>query len=496
MFLMARDMDYVMVGMPMDTGMLWGMLLIVAGVALTAWGLLPKQLAANVRVIETIAPPEDAPLTPTHWWMSALLAFALVIDIMKPASLGFVTPGMRLEYGMDGAMVAWLPFAALIGTAAGSFIWGALADIYGRRATILLSSVIFIGTSICGAMPDFWWNVFMCLLMGLAAGGMLPVTYALLAEIMPTKHRGWCLVLIGGIGAVGGYLAASLLSALLQPEYGWRIMWFLNLPTGLMLIFLSPFLPESARFLQRMGRGAEARAMLARFGARLADDATGTPGPQIEDQPHLPPIDARHLGITLALTCSALAWSLVNFGLLLWLPGELVSEGRTVGASSAIIAQSTLIAAPTILISTWLYSRWSTKGSLVVMLFLMTLGLLGFLARSGGVEWLANPVGPLVLVIVGSCGVISILLPYTAENYPLGVRGRATGWVAGCSKLGGVLAQGLTIVGVVPLFGAVALAIVVPSALSLVLVRIFGRETRGRDLRELEANGYWGTRPP
>lgn len=496
MFLMARDMDYVMAGMPMDAGMLWGMLLIVAGVGLTAWGLLPKQLAANARVIETIAPPEDAPLTPTHWWMSALLALALVIDIMKPASLGFITPGMRLEYGIDGVMVAWLPFAALIGTAAGSFIWGALADIYGRRATILLSSVIFIGTSICGAMPDFWWNVFMCLLMGLAAGGMLPVTYALLAEIMPTKHRGWCLVLIGGIGAVGGYLAASLLSALLQPEYGWRIMWFLNLPTGLLLIFLSPFLPESARFLQRMGRGAEARAMLARFGARLADDATGTPEPQIEDHPHLPPIDARHLGITLALTCSALAWSLVNFGLLLWLPGELVSEGRTVGASSAIIAQSTLIAAPTILISTWLYSRWSTKGSLVVMLFLMTLGLLGFLARSGGVEWLANPVGPLVLVIVGSCGVISILLPYTAENYPLGVRGRATGWVAGCSKLGGVLAQGLTIVGVVPLFGTVALAIVVPSALSLVLVRIFGRETRGRDLRELEANAFRGKRSP
>lgn len=71
-------------------------------------------------------------------------------------------------------------------------------------------------------MPEFWWNVVMCLLMGMAAGGMLPVTYALLAEIMPTRHRGWSLVLIGGIGAVGGYLAASSLSALLQPEFGWR----------------------------------------------------------------------------------------------------------------------------------------------------------------------------------------------------------------------------------------------------------------------------------
>lgn len=486
MFLMARDTGYVMAGMPMDAGMLWGMALIVAGVGLTAWGLLPRQIAAEVRVIEIIAPPEDAPLTPTHWWMSALLALALIIDIMKPATLGFVTPGMRAEYGVDATMVAWLPFAALIGTAAGSFVWGALADVYGRRATILLSSVIFIGTSICGAMPGFWWNVFMCLLMGMAAGGMLPVTYALLAEIMPTKHRGWCLVLIGGIGAVGGYLAASLCSALLQPEFGWRIMWFLNLPTGLILIALSPLLPESARFLQQMGRGAEARAMLARFGARLAAPGLAREEPLIEDHPHLPPVDRHNFGVTTALTIAALAWSLVNFGLLLWLPGELVSEGRTVGASSALIAQSTLLAAPTILLSTWLYSRWSTRGSLIVMLGLMSLGLLGFLARSGGMVILANPILPLVLVIVGSCGVISILLPYTAESYPLRIRGRATGWVAGCSKLGGVAAQGLTILGVVPPFGVAALVIVVPSALSLALVRVFGHETRGRDLRELE----------
>ncbi len=78
------------------------------------------------------------------------------------------------------------------------------------------------------------------------------------------------LVLIGGIGAVGGFFAASSLSALLQPEYGWRIMWFLNMPTGLILIALSPLLPESARFLQQMGRTDEARAELARFGVSMS----------------------------------------------------------------------------------------------------------------------------------------------------------------------------------------------------------------------------------
>ena len=484
MFLMARDFGYRMAGMPMDAGMMWGMALIIGGVALAAWGLLPNPPASAVRVIERIAPPEDAPLTRQHWWIAGLLCLALIIDIMKPASLGFVTPGMRDEYGVDGVTVAWLPLSALIGTAIGSFVWGVLADIYGRRATILLSSVLFVGTSICGAMPGFWWNVFMCWLMGLAAGGMLPVTYALLAEIMPTRHRGWCLVLIGGIGAVGGFFAASALSALLQPLFGWRIMWFLNLPTGLILIALSPFLPESARFLQQMGRGAEARAMLARYGARVVP-ATADDKPLEVDRRQAAGKRSQ-TGITVALTLAALAWSLVNFGLLLWLPGELVAEGHSVGAASGLIAQSTLLAAPVILLSTWLYSRWSTKGSLVLMLGFMSAGLLGLLARSSGVAWLSNPLVSLTVLLIGCCGVIAILLPYAAENYALRVRARATGWVAGCSKLGGVLAQVLAVIGVVPAFGMTALVIVVPSMLSLILIALWGRETRGADLRLLE----------
>jgi MFS transporter, putative metabolite:H+ symporter len=139
---------------------------------------------------------------------------------------------MRIEYGVDRATVALLPLSALIGTA-----WAHSSGERSPTSTAgaprsCLSSVMFVGTSICGAMPSFWWNVAMCFLMGAAAGGMLPIAYALLAEMMPTKSRGWSLVLVGGIGTIGGYFAASELSALLQPFFGWRIMWFLNLPTG------------------------------------------------------------------------------------------------------------------------------------------------------------------------------------------------------------------------------------------------------------------------
>jgi MFS transporter, putative metabolite:H+ symporter len=487
MFWMARGMGFMLAGMPMDTGMLWGMALIVAGICLAGYGLLPKH-AVEAATHEAIAPPENAPLTRAHWLLMVVLAVALIIDIMKPASLGFVTPGMRVEYGVGAATVALLPFSALVGTVVGSFVWGALADLYGRRAAILLSSVMYIGTSICGAMPSLWWNLVMCLLMGAAAGGMLPVTYALLAEIMPTRHRGWSLVLVGGVGAVGGYLASSVLSALLQPFFGWRIMWFLNFPTGLILIALSPLIPESARFLQQMGRVAEARIILARFGAVIT--AVPDRDDVYDDKDHtpLPPNVPGYVGTTIALTLAALAWGFVNFGVLLWLPGSLVAEGRSMGLASAIIAKSTLFAAPAVVAVAYLYSVWSTKWSLVTMIAITTLGLLAVLLR--GTDFLpilSNPIVPLALLIVGSTGVISILLPYTAENYPIKVRGRATGWVAGCSKFGGLIAQGLSVLALIPALDIAATSIALPAALSLLLIAILGRETRNRDLRELEA---------
>ncbi len=480
MYWMGRDMGFHLQGMPMDAGMYWGMAVILVGIALAAFGLLPSRQGDEE--VGTIAPPEDAPLTAAHSWMCALLALALIVDIMKPASLGFVLPGMKAEYGVSGPLVAVLPFAALSGTVVGSFLWGWLADVYGRRASILLSAVMFVGTSICGAMPDFWWNVGMCFLMGAAAGGKLPVANALLAEIMPTRHRGWALVLVGGIGAVGGYFAASSLSALLQPEWSWRIMWFLNLPTGLILIALSPFLPESARFLMHVGRGAQARASLARFGAVFTADA-----PTVrESHSHLPPVDRRFFGVTIALTLCSLSWGLVNFGVLLWLPASLVAEGASVEAASALIAKSTLIAAPTILISVWLYSAWSTRGALALMLGLTALGLAGLALHGYGISPFRDPTAALALLIVGSSGVISIILPYTAENFPLRIRGRATGWIAGCSKLGGLAAQGLSVAALAPPLAVAATAVGGLVVVALGLTVVLGRETRGRDLRDLE----------
>jgi putative MFS transporter len=489
MYLMGRGMGYRLYGMPMDPDMYVGMALIIGGVAVAAFGLLPRniprQLAASRGMV--VSPPEDAPLSPAHWRLMGVLTIALVIDVMKPASLGFVLPGMMDEYALDKATVSLFPLFALIGTVIGSIVWGLVADIYGRKASILLSAVLFVGTAICGAMPSFAWNVGMCFMMGAAAGGMLPVSYALLAEMMPSKHRGWALVLVGGLGAVGGYFAASGTSALLQPIFSWRILWLMNLPTGLLLVVFGGMIPESAKFLLARGRTEEARRVMARFGAEArAAPVSGREEPGT-GKAAVALSGRAFFGKIFALSLAATCYGLINFGLLLWLPADLVAKGYSMELSSRLLAESALIALPTIVVAAWAYSRWSTKWSVAGSIVVTIVGLLLVL-------WLeitgrGSPVIPVALLIVGTNALIAMLLPYTAESFPMRIRGRTTGLVAACSKGGGMIAQAMAVLALVPALAIVSAIILAPTMAALALVARYGKETRGRDLRELDPDG-------
>jgi len=490
MFADARSMNYHLAGMDMGWGMTAGMALIVLGLLTAGHGLLPVSRLKKHEHHQSevfIETTEDTKLTRAHWMLMIVMAIALVIDTMKPATLGFVLPGMRTEYGISQETVALFPLSALIGTVAGSIIWGVLADIYGRRASILLSAIMFVGTAICGAMPSFEWNLVMCFMMGASAGGMLPVAYALLAEAMPAGSRGWALVLVGGLGTAGGYLVASGLSNILQPDFGWRIMWLLGLPTGLLLIVLNQYIPESPKFLVFQGRISEARETMKRFGSIV--HIRPLAAVEKEDlRSRLQSIfrNMAFIKMTVALTITGLTWGLLNFGVLLWLPSQLAERGYDIVRASQLLAQSTFIALPAVVITALAYSLWSTKYTLVSSVAIMLAGLLGLLLIDNPIPGLDNPLIFMTLLIIGVNCVIATILPYAAENYPLYVRGRATGWVAGMTKAGGIGAQLFGLFGVIPAIGVAAAVLSVPTVLSTLLVALWGNETRGRVLSDIE----------
>jgi putative MFS transporter len=282
MYISSRTMGYHLSGMSMDAPMLIGMFLIIVGFATSFYGLYPPSTgtAAQAATRISVRALDDAKITKTHIALLFVMAIALTIDIMKTTTLAFVAPGMAQEYGLrsplnpTGVMsVTYLPLSGITGTVLGSFIAGWLGDRIGRRATMLFGGITFIGTSICGAMPSYQWNLLMCFMMGLGVGGMLPIANALMADTIPARHRGWLMVLIGGAGG-GAYIITGWLASVLVPEFSWRILWLLGAPTGVLLILLNRWIPESPRFLLANGREAEARAVMERYGARIVEGTT------------------------------------------------------------------------------------------------------------------------------------------------------------------------------------------------------------------------------
>jgi putative MFS transporter len=474
----------------MDGTMWLAMVTIVAGFAAVVWGLdVPSMLRRPVESSRAlrVRSLDASPLLGRHLALSAILVAAIVIDVMKPATLAFVSPGAAAEYHLSPRFVAlWWPLCALTGTVVGSLIWGRLADRTGRKPSLYLATLFFAATAMCGTMPSFSWNLLVCFLMGASAGGMLPLVFTLMAELLPTAHRGWLSVLVGGCGTVGGYFAASGAAYLLEPVFGWRILWLVGLPTGLLLLVLIRWIPESPRHLLRWGRRAEADAVLRRFGAHMeaapAEDA-GHGGARALDLLRRP-----YSGRLAGLGMYALGWGLVNFGFLTWLPTILRGVGMSGGQTNLLLSQSSLVAIPGVALMVWFYARWRTNLALAVgaLGISATLFAIGSLQPHAGTasSLLVPSLGFLLAALGGSNAALSV---YSAEVFPTSLRATGAGLIAGSSKLGGVLGPPIvaSIFGLAPGLLGPAWALALPLAMAGLVLWSSGQQTAGLALEEI-----------
>ena len=500
MYYDARSMGYKMAGMTPDPAMLIGMALIVIGLAVAVYALLPgrageiSRQASNIRV----AALDDAPIRRQHVLLLIVMAIAITIDVMKPITLSFVAPGVAAEYGLRPANphgslpVAWLPFFGIAGTVLGSWVWGSLGDRIGRRASILLAGLMFTTTSICGAMPGFSWNLLMCFLMGIGVGGLFPVGFTLLAETIPAKHRGWLMILIGGNAALA-YVVTSWLAATLTPTYSWRILWLIGLPTGLLLIALNRWIPESPRFLLARGERAAAEEIMAYYGAAVTD-----PGAEPETEPAAPAPGARRggladllrrplLGPTAAITVLAVGVGLVTYGFQLWIPTNLQKLGYSAVSSDYVVRNAAVIGLPFTLLLAWMYGSWGPRRTVVVSSLATAAALVAFIAEGNGIAHHRELLSILLVIPLSAVSTIAaVVAGYAAEIYPTAIRSRGTGWAAGMTKAGGLLILGVAVSAkTVPSISATAWLGIIPLAVAVLAFLLPGPETRRRPLEEI-----------
>jgi len=329
----------------------------------------------------------------------------------------------------------------------------------------------------------------MCFMMGLGVGGMLPLIFTLIAETIPARHRGWLMILIGG-DVAGAYIITSWLSSTLVPEYSWRVLWLLGFPTGLLLIGLNRWIPESPRFLLAHGREAEARAVMERYGAEVVtEEETETP---VEEgvRPSFAQLFRRPFhSLTAIIVLLGLGVGLVAFGFQLWIPSNLRELGYTEVTADRILRDSALIGFPLNFVVAWLYGCWSSRKTIVLLAGLTAVALVGFALagdRVAGDRTLLYLL--LVVPIWGISSLTAVLAAYSSEIYPTRIRSRGAGLAAGASKAGGVLVIGAVAAALTPpTITGTALIGAIPMALAALAALLFGVETRRRRLEEITA---------
>jgi len=496
----ARKNHYHLAGKSIDGAMTVGMILALLGIAACAYGLFPRLSDVSKGYVSRIRVRalDDAPLRPAHVALLLVMAVAVTIDVMKPTTLAFVVPGMAKEYGLRSPLnphaavpVAWLPLAGITGTVLGSFLWGWMGDRIGRRASILLAAVVFIATSACGSMPNYTWNFVTCFIMGLGVGGMLPIAFALLAETIPARHRGWLMVLIGGDVAGAYIITSSLASSIGSPDHlGWRILWLLGLPTGLLLILLNRWVPESPRFLLANGRDAEAKAIMQEYGAQVTvaersdlDVESGVRSryAQLLRNPFV--------GLSLVVLLLGIGIGIVQFGFQQWIPSNLQKLGFKEVDASRVLRDSALIGFPLNFPVAFLYGFWSSKKTIILMALLTVAALVGFVALGDKVVDHTSVLRALLIVpIWGISSLTAVAIAYASEVYPTRIRSRGTGLAAGATKFGGVLILAIVVAKIAnPSIAKTALYGAIPLALAVIAMLMFGVETRRKPLETITA---------
>ncbi|MBD8141827.1 MFS transporter [Frigoribacterium sp. CFBP 13605] len=183
----------------------------------------------------TTAAKADAPflLTKRRIW----IIFGALISGMLLSSLDqtIVSTAMPTIVGELGGVEhqAWITTAYLLATTIVMPIYGKFGDVLGRRNLFLVAIAIFTLASIgCAFATDFWTFVVFRAIQGLGGGGLMILSQAIIADIVPASERGKYLGPLGavfGLSAIGG----PLLGGFFVDHLTWQWAFYINIPVGI-----------------------------------------------------------------------------------------------------------------------------------------------------------------------------------------------------------------------------------------------------------------------
>lgn len=341
-------------------------------------------------------------------WLALWAAtLGFMLDAMDVLLYVFALQTLRATFSLSNAQAGLVSSATLIFSAAGGLASGILADRIGRRQvliyTILLYSFASGGTALSGGFVELlFWRA----LIGLGLGGEWSAGAVLVAESWPPESRARAIGFMQSGWALG-YMLASVVTAVVLPRYGWRVLFLTGVLPALLTVAIRRKVVEPEVWSKQRRRG------------RLSDLFR-------------PPL-ARRTFLAAALTTSVL---FAYWGLFTWLPGFLSAAPASGGAGMSIVRTSAWMFTMQIgaflgyITFGWVADRFGRRPAFLV--YMLGAALLtpvyGWMPRLAGAsaETVLLVMGPLI-GFFGS-GYFSLFGAMLAELYPTALRGAGQGF--------------------------------------------------------------------
>ncbi|MCV9994145.1 aromatic acid/H+ symport family MFS transporter [Paeniglutamicibacter sp. ZC-3] len=317
------------------------------------------------------------------------------------------------DWGLTPTTMGTIGSLAFVGMMIGALGAGRLADVLGRRRTILACSILFSTlTILCAFAPNPLVFGALRLLAGIGLGGLVPSANAMVAELVPDRWRSTMATLMMSGVPIGGSIAA-VTGIWVIPAFGWEAMFLIAV---IALVVVVPmgfrYLPETLSFKHRSGPGARRGSG---FGQLLR---------------------APYARASVLFAVASLAILFAWYGLGTWLPSLMEQAGYDLGSALTFALALNLGAVAGSVVTAWAGDRFGAAPAAAAAALVAGIGL--------AVIMTTPPVGVvyamLILAGVGTHGTAALLIAAVANHYPERLRGTALGWAMGMGRIGAVAA--------------------------------------------------------
>lgn len=442
---------------------------------------------------------ERLPFTRFHRHLLIMGGLGYSFDGLDGAVIAFVLPVLRGAWSLTSIQVGFLGSATFIGFFFGALLAGLIGDAIGRKAVMMSALVLYCVASIVSAFANDWPFFLACrIVAGAGTGAEAAIIAPFLSEFVAGRYRGKFTGSLAGFFSFG-FVTAALLGYFIIPLHpaAWRWVLALTATPILMLLWWRRSLPESPRWLESVGRSAEAERVVAEIEQRAVRDGHSLAAVEtIKRDPVV--LDPRRSffgklallwvpGLRRITAMSWLMWLSITFSyyaFFTWIPSLLVESGMTITRSFGYSIAIYLAQIPGYFSAAWMNEKIGRQRTIASYMILGGVSAIG-LALSHSDD---------TVLVAGIClsffmnGTYAGVYAYTPEIFPTAIRATGMGTASSIGRLGAI-ASPLLVGWLYPRFGFAGVfgtttVVLMVGALAVIFM---GIQTRNRSLEDITA---------